>query len=85
MREPDPPWDIRRQGRAWRAGEAHARYELTPEKIEMIEGRLFWSARDRLTMLALLLENVGIDAAIRLGDPKLWREALDELDSTGRG
>jgi len=29
-------------------------------------------------MLALLLENVGIDAAVRLGDSALWKQAIDE-------
>lgn len=72
-------WDIRRSGRAWRDDEAMARYELTPEKIEMIEGRLFWSDEDRLTMLGLLLENVGIDAAVRLGDPGQWKAAVANL------
>ena len=76
---PDPPWDIRREGRAW-GQDVRARYELTPEKIELIEGKLFWTERDRLTMLALLLENVGIDKAIRFGDPKVWKEAIAELD-----
>ena len=32
-------WDIRRKGRAW-GDEAMSRYEMTPEKTEMIEGRL---------------------------------------------
>jgi hypothetical protein len=72
-------WDIRREGRAWRAGEAMARYELTPEKIEMIDGRLFWTEEERVAMLGLLLENVGIDRAIRLGNPAVWREAVAEL------
>ena len=78
---PDPPWDIRREGRAW-GQEVRARYELTPAKIELIEGKLFWTERDRLTMLALLLENIGIDKAIRFGDPKLWKEAVAELDDS---
>jgi len=60
-----------------------ARYELAPEKIEMVRGKLFDSERDRLTMLALLLENVGIDKAVRLGDPRLWREAIDALGAAG--
>jgi len=30
--------------------------------------------------LALLLENVGIDKAIRLGDAEVWREAISELN-----
>jgi hypothetical protein len=74
-----PRWDLRREGRAWRGSEVMARYELTPEKIELIEGKLFWSEEDRLTMLALLLENVGVDNAVRLGDPQVWRDAVARL------
>ena len=72
-------WDIRRQGRAWRAGEAFQRMDLTPEKFEMFEGRLFWEDEERLLLLGLLLENVGVDAAVRLGDPEVWRAAIKEL------
>jgi hypothetical protein len=72
--EPDPQpmpsvtWDIRREGRAWTADEAHARYELTPEKFEMWKGKLFWDDTQRLTLLALLLENVG--AIPKFGEPR---------------
>jgi hypothetical protein len=76
---PAVAWDIRRSGRAWRGDEAMARYELTSEKIEMIKGRLFWSNEDRLTMLGMLLENVGLDAAVRLGDPNEWKAAIADL------
>ena len=72
-------WDIRRAGRAWRGDEALQRYNLTPEKFEMDEGKLFWTDEERVTLLALLLENVGVDRAIRLGDPKVWRAAVAEL------
>ena len=72
-------WDIRRRGREW-DDEAHDRYQLTPEKFEMCDGRLFWSDEERLTLLALLLENVGADAAVRLGNPQVWREAVASLD-----
>jgi hypothetical protein len=77
---PNPPWDIRREGRAW-GEEAHSPMRLTPEKFEMIDGRLFWSERDRLSLLALLLEQVGIDAAVRIGDARLWRAAIDALEA----
>jgi hypothetical protein len=76
---PKTEWDIRRKGRAWRGEEARARYDLSPEKIELIEGKLFWSEKDRLNMLGLLLENVGVDKAVRMGDPDVWREAVAEL------
>jgi hypothetical protein len=75
----DDQWEIRREGRAWRAEEALARFDLTPEKIEMVDGKLFWSDEQRLKMLALLLENVGADAAVRIGDPAVWRAALAAL------
>ena len=72
-------WDIRRQGRAWTASEAPARWALTPEKIEMWGGKLFLTDGERLTMLGLLIENVGVDAAVRLGDPEVWRQAVAAL------
>ena len=71
-------WDIRREGHAWGA-EALDRLELAPEKLEMIDGKLYWDDKERLTMLGLLLENVGIDKAIQLGDSRLWREAIAAL------
>ena len=71
-------WDIRRDGHAW-AGEAMSRYELTPEKTEMVAGKLYGTEEDRLTMLALLLENVGTDTAVRIGNPDIWRAAVAGL------
>ena len=72
-------WNIGRAGRAWTDGEARQRWELTPEKFEMADGKLFWDQDQRLTLLALLLENVGADQAVRLGDAEVWRAAVREL------
>jgi len=74
-------WDIRRQGRPWTREEWDARRELTPDKNELSRGKLYWRDEDRLTMLALLLENLGVDQAVHLGDPEVWREAIAALDS----
>ena len=71
-------WNIAREGRSWRK-EAMQRWELTPEKIEMVDGKLFDSDEQRLMMLGMLLENLGADAAVRLGDPQIWREAVAAL------
>ena len=71
-------WDIRAEGRAWH-DEAMDRYGLAPEKLELIQGKLLWTDDERLTLLALLLENVGADAAVRLGDPAVWRAAVAKL------
>lgn len=73
-------YDIRRQGYAWPREFARERYYLAPEKIEMIDAKLFWNEEQRLRMLGLLLENVGADAAVRLGDPEVWRAAIADLD-----
>lgn len=71
--------DIRREGRAWEGSQGRERFLLMPEKIEMIRGRLFWDDEERLTVLALLLENLGAHQAVRLGDPEAWREAVAGL------
>ena len=76
---PDIRWNIGRQGRSWTGEEARARWELTPEKFEMDRGKLFWDDTERLTLIAMLLENVGVDRVVRLGDPDVWRAALRDL------
>ncbi len=77
---PRVDWKIGRSGRAWTGDEAMERWELTPEKFEMDRGKLFWDDSERLTLLALLLENVGVDQAVRLGDPGVWRAAVRDLE-----
>ena len=76
-------WDVRPEGRPGEGGEALSRYYMAPEKIEMIEGKLFLSEESRLTMLALLLENVGADQAVRIGNPAVWRVAVARLEFCG--
>ena len=71
-------WDVRLEGRAW-GPEGLSRFYMVPEKTEVVEGKLFWSDEERLTMLALLLENVGVQQAVRIGDPNVWRAAVAEL------
>ena len=72
-------FNIQRQGRKWNRTEVEQKYhKLCPEKIELVEGKMFWNDEQRLNMLALLLENVGMDAAVSLGDPALWKQAIDE-------
>jgi hypothetical protein len=44
----------------------------------MWKGKLFWDDTQRITLLALL-ENVGADQAVRLGDPEVWRAAVRDL------
>lgn len=74
----DYEWDIRREGRRWTHEEFERRLYQTPEKIEFAGG-IFSSDEQRLTVLAMLLENLGIDRVIRLGNPADWKAAVAEL------
>lgn len=72
-----PRFDIRRQGRAWVGDEVRDRLRRLGEcQIEVLDGRLFFDEFQRRMLLGMLLENVGMDAAIELADLNLWRQAL---------
>lgn len=77
-------WDIRRQGRRWTREEFDRRVDQAPEKIEFVSG-IFASQRERLTVLGMLLENLGIDSAVRLGNLSDWKAAIDELGKDQAG
>ncbi len=78
MKSEKPCWNIRNEGRAWKE-EAQERYRLKPRKLEMIRGKLLSSDHDRELLLGLLLENVGADRVVQLGDPEVWRSAVAKL------
>jgi hypothetical protein len=73
-------WDIRREGRQWSHEEFDQRLYQAPEKIEFVNG-IFASDRERLTVLGLLLENLGIDRAIGFGKLEDWRAAIEDPEN----
>ena len=73
-------WDIRREGRLWAREESDRRIYQAPEKIEFVGG-IFTSEEERMTVLAMLLENLGIDKAVQLGNPADWEGALAALET----
>jgi hypothetical protein len=71
-------WNICREGRTWTPEEFITRADrLLGIELEISRGKLFSSDETRMLILGMLLENVGIDAAVRLGNPTLWKEAVD--------
>ena len=72
-------WKIKREGREWKGAEFDKRIYQAPEKIEYVGG-IFADERQRLTVLAMLLENLGIDKAVQLGNLEDWKAAINELD-----
>ena len=72
-----PRFAIHRHGRAWVPEEARERLRRLGDcKLEVRDGRLFADEFQRRLVLGMLLENVGLDAAIELAGPGLWRQAL---------
>ncbi|WP_437588997.1 hypothetical protein [Sorangium sp. So ce1000] len=70
-------WDIRREGRSWTPDEFSARADrLLGVELEVSKGKLFGNEKTRLLILRMLLENVGTDAVVQLGDLGRWKEAV---------
>ena len=72
-------WDIRRKGRLWSHEEFDERISQAPEKIEYVNG-IFASDRERLVVLGMLLENLGIDRAVQFGRLEDWQAAIADLE-----
>lgn len=72
-------WDIRREARVWSHDEFDERISQAPEKIEYVNG-IFASDRERINVLGMLLENLGIDKAVQFGRLEDWKAAIAELE-----
>ena len=72
-------WKIGRKGREWRGEEFMKRLDQAPEKIEY-KGGIFIYEHERLTVLAMLLENLGIDKAVQLGNLEDWKAAVADFE-----
>ena len=72
-------WDIRRGGRRWSHKEFDQRLYQAPEKIEFVNG-IFASEQERLNVLGMLLENLGIDKVVRFGKLEDWKAAIADLE-----
>jgi hypothetical protein len=84
VRDFDPKaWNIGREGRQWAGEEFEKRIYQAPEKIEFVGG-IFTNEDERLTVLAMLLENLGIDKAVRLGNLEDWKAAIADLQKGRR-
>lgn len=73
------------EGRRWTVDRLYELGDVLPEKMELIEGRLYGSERHRIGMLAALLEHVGLVEAVRLAPKALWLEALRRAEERQGG
>ena len=73
--------DVRREGRGWTLAELKPRLtRLLDLWIEVSDGKLFRCERTRRAVLGMLLENVGMDEAVRLGALSRWKEAIEAAE-----
>jgi len=75
---PDITWKITPAPAALIREEFRTRYDhpQMPEKFEASGGKLFWNDAQRLHVLAMLLEAVGLKRALALCPPETVRAAL---------
>ena len=77
----DPvPWKIAAEPATLTRDEFWARYDHfnMPEKFEASQGKLFWNDEQRLHVLGMLLEAVGLKRALALSPPETLCAALGE-------
>jgi hypothetical protein len=72
-------WDIRREERLWSHEEFDQRTSQAPDKVEYVNS-IFASDRERLSVLGMLLENLGIDRVLRFGRLEDWKAAIEDLE-----
>lgn len=70
-------WHLSRQSRSWSADEMASKMDLLPAKLEAIGGKVCLNVEQRLMLLAALLENLGTDVVVGLGDLQTWRASVD--------
>ena len=80
---PDITWKIAADPVTPSSDEFWARYSHLnmPEKFEAIHGKLFWNDEQRLHVLGMLLEAVGLKRALAQFPPDAVRAALADLKS----
>jgi len=71
-----PPLELRRDPQLITT-EQYLSLPLVP--MELLNGHLYATSRSRLAVLTGLLRNVGLDAAVRIGEPAVWIEAVEAL------
>lgn len=72
-------WDIRRKGRKWTREETEHWFYHAPDKIEFVGG-IFAGEQQRLLVMGMLLELLGIDKAVRFGNLADWKAAIADLE-----
>jgi len=73
-------FDIRTVGRQWTAEEAEQRRDELPGRLEMVNGMLCLDDEQRLALLGALLEHVGTERAVRLGNLNAWKAAVAQRE-----
>ena len=75
-------WNIQRRGRAWAGDEARERWAMTPEKFELIDGKLFFEDEERVQLLDCAFAVAAADGAITAVETNECMRVAEELGFT---
>jgi hypothetical protein len=73
-------WDIGQKSDRWTREEVARRLSHSPETRDRVEGFGGRSVHEQLTLLAGLLETLGLEKAVRLGKLEDWKAVLAALE-----
>ena len=73
-------WPIERRSKSFSGDAFTEMVERFPARVDCCDGMIGPDHERRMLMLAMLIENVGVDEVIKIGNAELWLEAAqDEL------
>lgn len=76
MSDQTQDWDIGRQGRRWNGPGGLAKLERLLGRLELVHGKLCLDEVERRTLLAGLMENMGLDEVVQFGKLEDWLQAI---------
>jgi hypothetical protein len=72
-------WVIPREGHRWTREEFERRFDETRPAIAFSDASIT-SESQRYVLLALILQDLGIDAVVRFGNLADWKAAISDLE-----
>ncbi len=74
-------WPVERTPKRFSGDEFSAMVDRFPARVDCCDGMIGENHQQRLLMLAILIENVGIDEVVKIGPLQLWIDAVNAESS----
>lgn len=70
-------WPIERTPKMFSGDDFFEMVDRFPARVDCCDGMIGENNQQRLLMLAMLIENIGIDAVVKIGPLQLWIDAVN--------